>query len=295
MLPFRTVLPPSPYPFSISHQDQLLSIGSCFSENIGAHLAKAKFDIVVNPFGILYHPIVIAQHLNRVANDLPFPEDAVFQQAAHWYSHLHHSTFVESSSTDLLHLIEQQDQIAKTQLEQSNRLIITFGTAKVYHHKTWDGIVANCHKLPRQEFDARLLKVEEIVEVFVPLLQQLCQQSDLRILFTLSPIRHIRDGMIENQRSKATLLLAIHEICAQIDRAFYFPAYELLMDDLRNYRFYESDLIHPSQVAIDYIWNYFQQSFFGESTRGMLNEIQSLQKAAAHRAFQPTALAHQNF
>ncbi|MEM0992681.1 MAG: GSCFA domain-containing protein, partial [Bacteroidota bacterium] len=128
-----------------------------------------------------------------------------------------------------------------------------------------------------------------------PLLQQLCQQSDLRILFTLSPIRHIRDGMIENQRSKATLLLAIHEICAQIDRAFYFPAYELLMDDLRNYRFYESDLIHPSQVAIDYIWNYFQQSFFGESTRGMLNEIQSLQKAAAHRAFQPTSLAHQNF
>ncbi|MEM9885696.1 MAG: GSCFA domain-containing protein [Bacteroidota bacterium] len=295
MLPFRTVLPATIYPFQINHQDKLLSLGSCFTENIGNRLLEAKFDISINPFGILYHPIAIAQHLNRIINDLPFPEDALFQHESYWYSHLHHSSFVEKSKADLLDLILQKDEATKNHLLNSNRIILTFGTAKIYHHLEWDGVVANCHKLPRKAFEARLLKVEEIVELYLPLLEQLCQKREVQLIFTLSPVRHIRDGIIENQRSKAILLLAIHEICDQIKQAHYFPAYELLMDDLRNYRFYEDDLVHPSEAAIAYIWNYFQQSFFDDTTAALLKEIQILQKAAAHRAFHPESIAHQNF
>ena len=235
MLPLRTILKPITYPFSISYQEKFLLLGSCFTENIGKKLQAAKFQTSINPFGILYNPISILDNLERAFQDIKLPKNTLFKYQEYWYSHLHHSQFSASSKEDLNQQIQAQDSSTKSNLSNCNYLVFSFGTAKVYEHQTWGGIVANCHKLPMRDFENRLLKSEEIIDRYLTFLNDLkIENKELRVLFTLSPVRHIRDGIIENQRSKAILLTAIHEICAQLDFVYYFPSYELLMDDLRD-------------------------------------------------------------
>jgi len=296
MLPLRTVLNPINYPFSLDYQDQFLLLGSCFTENIGKKLKAAKFQVIINPFGILYNPISILDNLERAIQGAALPQNTLFQHQEYWYSHLHHSQFSASSEEDLKPQIQAQDQLTQTIFSTSNYLVLSFGTAKVYEHKVWGNVVANCHKVPMREFENRLLKPKEIVDDYLSFLKNLRTKNDeLKVLFTLSPVRHIRDGIVENQRSKAILLTAIHEICEQLSFAYYFPSYELLMDDLRDYRFYERDLIHPSDLAIDYIWEYFRQCFFDTSTQQIYQQVKAIQQAAAHRPFLQNSAAHQQF
>ncbi|MEL6720879.1 MAG: GSCFA domain-containing protein, partial [Bacteroidota bacterium] len=227
MLPLRTILKPIDYSFSINYPDRFLLLGSCFTENIGKKLQAAKFQTTINPFGILYNPISILDNLERAFRDSSLPQRTLFQHQEHWYSHLHHSQFSAGDEQGLKQQIKTQDQHTKAQLSTCQYLVFSFGTAKVYRHKDWGNIVANCHKLPAQEFESSLLKPQLIIDRYIEFLKTLKDQNEqIRILFTLSPVRHIRDGVIENQRSKAILLTAIHEICEQLDFAHYFPSYE---------------------------------------------------------------------
>ncbi|MEM6700782.1 MAG: GSCFA domain-containing protein, partial [Bacteroidota bacterium] len=229
-------------------------------------------------------------------NDLDLPKNTLLQHQEYWYSHLHHSQFVATSKEELERQIQVQDAATQLDLSTCDYLIFSFGTAKVYEHKSWGHIVANCHKLPNQEFENHLLNPKLVINRYLSFLKKLKGQNNkIKVLFTLSPVRHIRDGIVENQRSKAILLTAIHEICEQLEFAYYFPSYELLMDDLRDYRFYERDLVHPSKQAIDYIWEYFQQCFFDTSTQQIHQQIKAFQQAAAHRPFRPSSAAHQKF
>jgi hypothetical protein len=296
MIPFRTTLAVPNYDFHLTYEDQIALLGSCFAENIGTKLQAASLPTLVNPFGIVYNPISLAQHVSRVLNTEKVTEDTFFFDGSLWRSHLHHSQFANDDLQQLENDVRAADGQLKHFLDCGKCLFLTFGSAYVYHHIEWDGIVANCHKLPAKVFKKRRLSVSEITTIYEPLLQQLReQQPELHVVFSVSPVRHIRDGLLNNQRSKAVLLLAVEQLCEQFSFAHYFPAYEWLLDDLRDYRFYDQDLIHPSEMAVDYIWSQFQNAFFNEQTKAIHQRIGQLQKALAHRPFQSESTAHQQF
>ncbi len=295
-MPFTTPVPLQTMPFSIQHQDQILAIGSCFAQNIGIQLQYYKFNSLLNPFGILYNPASIYTCLSSLLSDYEFSDQDIFQHQGIWSSYFHHSSFSSLHQKEMLRQLNQSAKKAQQFLRTSNRLIVTLGTAYAYHHEAWNGIVANCHKLPQSTFIKKRLTVSEIVALFAPLFQQLKQaQVNLEILLTVSPIRHIKDGIIENQRSKAVLLLATEQLTQQLDFVHYFPAYEYMMDELRDYRFYAKDLVHPSEMAIEFIWEKFQDTFFDDTTRQLNLRIRKIKQAAAHCPLQPNSTEHQQF
>ncbi len=294
---FRTILPPLSTSLRLRHEDCLLAIGSCFTENIGTWLQKSSFEVAINPFGIVYNPISMAETLFYLLkkNELEF-EKKVFEYQGIWSSFLHHSSFSALTKAGLIEKIEKELTQSQIFFSKTNRLLLTFGTATVYEHHATKQLVANCHKLPTTVFAKRRLSVEEIVATYTNLLTVLQKDNpSLEVIFTVSPIRHIRDGLIENQRSKATLVLAIDVLCHRFERVHYFPAYELLLDDLRDYRFFENDLIHPTSFAIQYIWEYFSATYFDSTTKEIVAQLNKVQTAESHRAFQPDSLAHQTF
>ena len=296
MSDFRTKIKLPQYHFSINHQHRLLSIGSCFAENIGHQLTALKFKNNVNPFGILFNPISIINNLTRLFDNDNFQEDELFENNGLWHSFAHHSVFSKIEKVAALEGIQNDFQQARIDFKNCQRLIFTFGTAHVFEAIKTNKVVANCHKMPSTSFRHRRLSVLEIVEIYLPFLEKIkSQNTDLQIIMTVSPVRHIRDGLVGNQKSKAVLQLAIDEIVQQLDFVHYFPAYEIMMDDLRDYRFYEADLIHPNQVAIDYIWKQFQHSFFDENTQQLNQKIEKIKAAAQHRSFHPQSIAHQQF
>ncbi|MEN0002824.1 MAG: GSCFA domain-containing protein [Bacteroidota bacterium] len=293
---FRTVLAAQSANFQISHHDQVLSLGSCFAQNIALRLSALKFPTLLNPFGILYNPISIAQALAHLLSQNTFSEVALFEHQGLWHSFQHHSDFSAPAKTEALQRINQHLTQGQQFLSNSNRLLLTLGTAHVFVHKATNQIVANCHKLPNTDFDRQRLSISDITQALLPLFQQLkAQQPALEIILTVSPVRHLRDGLLENQKSKATLLLAIESICQALPYTHYFPAYELLLDDLRDYRFYADDLLHPSTKAIAYIWHHFQATYFSPTTQQLCHQIEKLVKASQHRPLHPTSLPHQAF
>lgn len=296
MIPLTTALPKQTASFSIQHQDQLMALGSCFAQHIGAKLKYYKFEPLLHPFGLLYNPASILSCLTSLLNEYEFTEQDIFQHQNIWHSYWHHSSFSSLDKQQMLDRLNQSAKIAQQQLSKTNRLIITFGTAYAYVHKAWQGVVANCHKLPQSQFIKKRLAVAEILEMYQPVFHQLKQQSpELQIIITVSPIRHIKDGIIENQRSKAILLLATEALANRFDFVHYFPAYEYLMDELRDYRFYAKDLLHPSETTIDWMWEKFEQTYFNASTLQLNQHIKKIKQAAAHRPFQPNSAAHQQF
>lgn len=296
MSTFRTVLNIPSFPLSIQHQDKLFCMGSCFAEHIGQRLSTLKFPIVLNPFGILYNPLSIARALQILLEKEEMTADILFEYQGLWHSPIHHSRFSGLSKKEVWDNILAVFNAAKEHFQTSKTIILTFGTAFVYEDKKTKEVFANCHKLPAHQFRKRRLSVAEIVNHFKPLLKQVIeQQSNLNIILTLSPVRHIRDGIIENQRSKATLSLAIEEICQQVEPVHYFPAYELVLDDLRDYRFFAADMVHPNATAIDYVWAKFGTAFFKSKTPQLIRQIEKIIKASQHRPFQPKSAAHQLF
>lgn len=294
---FRTLVDLPKKELSITHSDKILLLGSCFSENIGKQLQLNKFNCEVNPFGILYNPISIANAIRAIQNKKTFEESDLFQSRGLYHSFMHHGSFSASTAADTLHNIHTRLKTATDHFDQLNYLLITFGTAYIYQSNTTGEVVANCHKLPDNKFQRRLLIVDEIVQNYRSIIKDLLSKNtDLKFLFSVSPIRHLKDGMHQNQLSKSVLLLAIESLRSEFpESVFYFPSYEIVVDELRDYRFYAEDMLHPSSVAVTYLWNSFVNSYFSAQTKQIMREWDEINKALQHKPFHPHSEQHKSF
>lgn len=292
---FRLEHTPKPFATKIKHTDRLFLAGSCFTEQIGTKLDSHKFRTIQNPNGILFNPVSISNALISYIEQKQYqPEDLFFQQEQ-WGSWDHHTRFSAMSATDCLNNINTSINEAHHFLKQTNWLLLTLGSAFVYELES-KKIVANCHKVPTDKFTKRLLSTEEVVTTLDILIYRLKQfNPGIKIIFTISPVRHLRDGFVENNRSKATLINAVHHMVDKFENLFYFPAYELVIDDLRDYRFFAEDMVHPNYAATNYVWEKFSEACIDEDSKLLMKELFTIQAAYTHKPFQPTSAAHQKF
>jgi hypothetical protein len=283
--------------FAFSHQDRIMLMGSCFAEVVGNRLGEDKFSLDVNPFGTLYNPLSIALSLRRLMQPEPFNASDLFEYEGLYHSFAHHSRFSSPSEAEALAKMNERLALSAENLRKATRLILTFGTAYVYRLKGKGRLVSNCHKLPERLFEREMLAVDTLVDEWRRLLLSLWEQNpSLRVLFTVSPIRHWKDGAHANQLGKATLLMAVHELQSLFaERTAYFPAYEIMMDELRDYRFYADDMLHPSSLAVDYIWERFCQSFVSAESQSLLSEWGRIRKAIRHKPIRPGSEAYRQF
>lgn len=294
---FRTLVDLPLGELTITHSDKILLLGSCFSENIGRQLVINKFGCDINPFGILYNPLSIANAIKILQKNETFIPSQLFEYRGLYHSFMHHGSFSDSSSEKCLTMINERLKSVQNQFASLNHLLITFGTAYVYQYNETNEVVANCHKLPDNQFTRRLLSVDEIVQVYQPMItEMLNNNTKLKILFSVSPIRHIKDGMHKNQLSKSTLLLAI-DVLKELfpSSVFYFPSYEIVVDELRDYRFYADDMLHPSSVAVNYLWQSFVNSYLSKDTQQIMKEWSEINKALQHKPFHPESEQHKSF
>lgn len=280
----------------IDYDSKLLLIGSCFSENISEKLKYFKFNTFSNPFGILFNPIAIERLITNAINSIKYTEKNIFELNERWHSFDAHSDLSANSKTGLLHNLNSQISLTQTQLKEATHLIITVGTSWVYRFIENDTIVGNCHKVPQKKFLKELLSVEEIVntlENIIMLVKDI--NPSVNIIFTVSPVRHLKDGFVENSQSKAHLLSAIHKIADARNQLYYFPSYEVLLDDLRDYRFYSRDMVHPNEIAINYIWEQFTNVWVDEKSTSIMKQVDTIQKGLAHKPFNSNSIQHQEF
>jgi len=283
---FRTKITDINYDLEIDYKSNLMFLGSCFTENIGNKLKEVKFNVDINPFGILYNPISVANSLNNLIEKKQFTEKDVFYFNERWNSYSHHSRFSNTNKKDTLKNINTRLNKSIDFLKHTDYLFITFGTSWIYELAKTNKVVSNCHKVPAKEFNKRILNVNEITEIYYDLIKSLqIINKNLKIIFTISPVRHLKDGFIENNISKSILRVAINNIIKSNSNCYYFPAYEILIDDLRDYRFYEDDLLHPNKTAVEYIFNFIGNSFFSEETFNLFNKIKKIVQAKLHLPF----------
>ena len=291
-LPFKI----QDYPFNITYKDNILFIGSCFSEEIGNKLNELKFTILQNPNGILYNPVSIADAAFSYIENKPFDEKNLFELNGLWHSWKHHSVFSGINKKEILEKINYSQNTAHTFLKEANFLIITLGTAFNYQLKKSNENVANCHKAPADYFKKELIPTNDIISEMLRALTAVDQfNRGLKIIFTVSPVKHVRDGVVENNRSKARLIEAVHSVCEQKQNAFYFPSYELVTDVLRDYRFYKNDLVHPNETAINFVFEKFADSFFNVPSKRIMEEIKKILSAVNHKPFFKESEAHKKF
>jgi hypothetical protein len=295
---FQTIVEVPPFPFKTGYGKKNLFMGSCFTESIGGKARELKYSVELNPFGILYNPVSIANGLKILLEEKQFREDELFDYNGLWHSYYHHSRFSGPDKYEVLDEINNRIVSASRYLRETDFLFLTFGTARVYELKEKGMIVSNCHKIPSGLFSDYRLPVNEIVDIYRDLLHDLWELNQrVKVVFTVSPVRHWKDGAIENQRSKAVLLLAIARLTEGFgnERCFYFPSYEILMDELRDYRFYTEDMIHVSEVAVNYVWERFENALIGEEDQKKSAEILKVVKAARHRPFNRFTREHLAF
>ena len=293
---FRTEIQINRAEQAIRHSDPILTMGSCFADNIAQKLQERYFRVMQNPFGTLYNPLSVAEALSIILTNRKFRSEDLFFHQNEWHSFWHHSVFSGTDRAAVLLKINEQINEAHRFLQEAQWLFLTFGTAYVYYHLPEKRPVANCHKLPENEFERRLIRVDEVVESIQALFQNLrVLNSKIKIVLTVSPIRHIRDGLVQNQRSKATLILAVQELCRQDASLMYFPSYEILMDDLRDYRFYEANLTHPNDQAVQYIWEKFSAMFFDRETEKASEAFAALTSALKHKPLHPESPNYRKF
>ena len=287
----QTTVDIKPSEWKIGYGDKILMLGSCFSDEIGRQMEERKMAVTCNPFGTLYNPLSIAQAIQSSAVS---PQPSVVYYDGLWHSMAHHGSFSRATREETEKAVKESIETMQRALDEATVVIVTFGTAWVYELRgdglpvTGYGVVGNCHKMPEKWFRRRRLTVEEIVAAWQPIL---AQYPDKRWLFTVSPIRHVRDGLHENQLSKATLLMAVEELIAKSqepraksqDRISYFPSYEIMLDELRDYRFYADDLVHPSSLAVEYIWERFCETFCTPQTINAMHIAHKEWKFAHHR------------
>lgn len=285
------------YQVQATYNDKILLLGSCFVENIGKKLDESKFHVCINPFGTLYNPSSVASSIQTLLDGKIYKPTDLFKHGGCFHSFDHHSRFSSVDEEDCLRLINRQMSFASDYITNAKFLFVTFGSAYIYRLKENNRVVANCHKLSDRQFIRELLTVEDITELWSELIQKLRMiNPDLRILFTVSPIRHLKDGAHGNQISKATLILAVQQLMERHPESTdYFPAYEIMLDELRDYRFYAEDMVHPSNQAIQYIWNQFVSCFMTSDTKEIMHQWEEIQKAMNHKPFQPESEAYQKF
>ncbi len=281
---------------TISYESKLLLLGSCFVENIGAKLQYYKFQCTINPFGILFHPVAIKNFVERAVNLDWYAANNVFYHEDLWHCFDAHSKLSANTQEEVLATLNKNLETTNMVLNQATHVVLTLGTSWVYRYIESDAIVANCHKVPQKKFLKELLPVASITDALQDILVLLKSVNPkITVIFTVSPVRHLKDGFVENNVSKAHLISAVNSVVSERERVYYFPSYELMMDELRDYRFYEADMIHPSQIAIDYIWEKFKKVWINDNALSTLNQVESIQKALSHKPFNESSEAHKKF
>lgn len=290
---FRTQIPISKSNHPIDYNSRVLSIGSCFAENMADKFDYFKFQNETNPFGIIFNPVSIEKIVERVCKQDLFIEKDVFFHNERWHSFEVHSDLSNSDRQELLESLNKTVTETHKKIKEATHIIATFGTSWVYRNIESDEVVANCHKVPQKQFSKELLSVDVIqksIQNTIDLIRAL--NPNINFIFTISPVRHIKDGFVENQLSKSHLFTALHQVLKTHN---YFPSYEIMMDELRDYRFYAEDMLHPNQIAIDYIWKLFSENCISQENFSAMQEVDEIQKSLRHRSFNPESEQHQKF
>lgn len=302
---FHLEFTPKSFAQKINHQQSLFLLGSCFTENIGTKLKQHKFSVLENPNGILFNPASIAKSVISYIKNKTYSETDLFYQNESWNSWEHHSRFSHPDKAACLQMINQSQQQSHQFLKNAQWILITVGSAFVY--ELVDGVtplsingneklVANCHKVPTDKFNKILLSIDAVKGMLNEMLQELYAFNlAIKVIFTISPVRHLRDGFVENNRSKSTLIQAIHQLADEDERLQYFPAYELVIDDLRDYRFYAEDMVHPNYAATNYVWEKFVATCIDEPSQQLMKDINVINAAMSHKPFNPSSAAHRKF
>jgi len=281
---------------AINYHSKLVLLGSCFAENIAEKFSYYKFQNKVNPLGVLFHPIAILELLTRAHHNTPYTEKDVFFSNGCWQSFQAHSRLNSTSQSEILKDLNTALKSTQNQLKTASHVILTFGTSWVYKHIESKTIVANCHKQPQKEFEKSILSIQQLQESFNAILSILkAFNPNVSVIFSISPLRYLKDGFVENNQSKAHLIAALHSVINITENTHYFPSYELLMDELRDYRFYKEDMVHPNPIAIDYIWEKFKSIWIHTDANPIMQEVSQLQKGFAHKPFNPLTPEHTTF
>ena len=296
---FRTQIPIPKSKYPVDYTSKIVSIGSCFAVNMAAKLDYFKFQNSCNPFGILFHPLAIEKLIDFAISEKQFTESDIFFYNERWHCFDTHSDMSNPNKEELIASLNSIIQNTREDLNQASHLIITYGTAWGYRNIESDSIVANCHKVPQKQFNKELLSVEEVKKSITNTLKLIhAVNPNCNIIFTVSPVRHSKDGFVENQVSKANLISALYSVL-QISplgaSGAYFPSFEIMMDELRDYRFYAQDMLHPNTVAIEYIWERFQHFTISESIFATMDEVVNIQKSLSHKPFNPNSESHVKF
>ena len=290
---FHTEIKTIPLKQTIRYCDSLLFLGSCFADEVGSLCHGLGFDALVNPFGVLYNPASIAQSVERLYRGEPFcHEDVIAVGEGQYCTFSHNTAFWNSSEKTLLEQVNQNLAEAHAHFAKSKWMVISLGTSWVFRYKANGSVVSNCHKLPANRFERQFLSVEQSFRYLSEIVQQ---HPEKQFVFTVSPLRHLKDGLHENQLSKAALLLAVGEVCKAFDNAHYFPAYEILLDELRDYRFYKEDMVHPTEQAVRYIWERFTDFAIDPKEKLALKAAAELKQMLQHRPVFPESEAFKKF
>jgi len=292
----QTKIPLTPQKNQIDYNSKVLLLGSCFVENIGEKLDYYKFPILQNPFGILFQPSAIEHLISRAVNDEPFTEEDIFFYNEQWHCFEVHSSLSNQSKDEFLKRLNKKRTQLLDFIKSATHIVFTFGTSWVYENIDTNSFVANCHKIPQKKFNKKLLSVDELTIALnntVSFIRSI--NTNANIITTVSPVRHVKDGIVENTRSKAHLIASLHQVVNSAERVYYFPSFEIMMDELRDYRFYKEDLIHPNNTAISIIWEAFIQAWISSETEPIQKEISSIQMGLQHKPFYPESKAHQLF
>lgn len=290
---FRTDVNITPLTQAISYGDGLLFLGSCFADEVGGICKGLGFNAMVNPFGVLYNPVSIANAIHRMHSGKPFTHEEVIRVGEEFYCTFSHNTeFWRPTESALLDEVNRSHEQASRQFAQAKWVVISLGTAWVYRYRETLEVVANCHKKPSQLFDRFCLSMPQTVTVLSDVVKQ---HPDKQFIFTVSPLRHVKDGLHGNQLSKSTLLLAVDQVCEQFANAHYFPAYEILLDELRDYRFYKEDMVHPTDQAVRYIWEKFVSFAINPSELPAMQTAAELKQMLHHKPLFPDSDAYRKF
>lgn len=280
----------------IDHTHNIMGIGSCFIDSIGDKLKDSKFRVLKNPFGTLFHPLAIENALARILSLTYYNKDEIFKYGELFFSWDHHSSFNRITMEDTLEKINKELEKANDFIRNTDYFLLTFGTSWVYKIHDMDLFVANCHKVPNSNFNKILLSEAQIKSSFRNCFNFILDVNpNAKIITTVSPVRHSKDGFVENNLSKSKLISNLHEVISIYDNVEYFPAYELMMDDLRDYRFYKKDMIHPNEIAVDYIWRKFSDTYFSEETEEKIKLVHKVKSSLNHRPMNPNTIAYKEF
>ncbi len=280
----------------INYNSSLVLLGSCFVENIGKKFDYFKLKNTLNPFGITFHPLVLERLIKNSLKDKFYSEDDVFQLNERWHCYDAHSVLSDASQSKLINNLNLASKTLKRSLTNASHIVVTLGTAWGYVQQHSTEVVNNCHKVPQKNFKKTLASVDELVVSLKSISATIKSiNPEAKLILTVSPVRHIKDGFVENTQSKAHLISAVHKTISATNNTAYFPSYEIMMDELRDYRFYSEDMLHPSQIAVNYIWDQFIAAWFSQEGKDTLNRVNDIQRDLAHRPFNPSSDAHQKF